>query len=328
MTTYSKTVLRESPVRVKTIVGVAFVVFVVLTPFSIYNFFMERYVLGVGALSVVSLMAINAWSCWYGRYYPLLILFGLAPISVIFLGFTIYQLGLIGLLWCYPAVICFYFMLPERYAWGANFILLVMALPMSWQFLDISLAARATATLLCVSAFAIIFVRVISAQQHELHDLAMTDSLTGLANRVQLHDSLEQAVQHHERRQVPMSLIALDLDHFKFINDSLGHDAGDDVLRGVGTLLQKRIRRSDKVFRLGGEEFLILLYDTNADQSWLVAEELRVTIESMTLLPDKSVTTSLGIATLQPKEHWRDWMKRSDDNLYRAKKEGRNRVVA
>ena len=327
MTTYSKAVLRESPVRVKTIVGVAFVVFVFLMPFSIYNFFLERYILGVGSLSVVLLIAINAWNCWYGRYYPLMILFGLAPISVVFLGFTIYQQGLIGLLWCYPAVICFYFMLPERYAWGANIILLVMALPMSWQFLDIALAARATATLLCVSAFAIIFVRVINAQQHELHELAMTDSLTGLANRVQLHDSLEQAVQQHDRRQVPMSLIALDLDNFKFINDTLGHDAGDEVLRGVGNLLQKRIRRSDKVFRLGGEEFLILLYDTDAAQSWLVAEELRKTIESMLLLPDRRVTTSLGVATLQPKEHWRDWMKRSDDNLYLAKKQGRNRVV-
>ncbi|MCL5974977.1 MAG: GGDEF domain-containing protein [Gammaproteobacteria bacterium] len=327
MTTYSKTMSRESPVRVKTIVGVAFVVFVFLMPFSIYNFYLERYILGIGSLSVVLLMAINAWNCWHGRYYPLLILVGLAPISTMFLGFTIYQQGLIGLLWCYPAVICFYFMLPERYAWGANIVLLAMALPMSWLFLDAELAARATATLLCVSAFAVIFVWVISAQQHELHELAMTDSLTGLANRVQLNGTLEQAVQQHERRQTPMTLISLDLDNFKMINDTFGHDAGDEVLRGIGKLLQKRIRRSDKVFRLGGEEFLILLYETDSAQGLLVAEELRKTIEAMPLLPDRSVTTSLGIATLQPKEDWRDWMKRSDDNLYRAKKEGRNRVV-
>lgn len=328
MTIYSKTVLQESSIRVKTTVGVAFVVLVILLPFSIYNFFLERYILGVGSLSVVVIMAINAWNGWHGRYYPSLILLGLAPVSVFFLGFTIYQLGLIGILWCYPAVICFYFMLPERYAWCANIILLAMALPMSWLFIDAALAARITATLLCVSAFAVIFVRVISTQQHELHELAMTDSLTGLANRVQLPGSLEQAVQQHERRQVSMTLIALDLDNFKIINDTLGHDAGDDVLRGIGKLLQKRIRRSDKVFRFGGEEFLILLYDTDAPQGWLVAEELRKTIEAMPLLPDRRVTTSLGIATLQPDEAWRDWMKRSDDNLYRAKKEGRNRTVA
>jgi len=125
-----------------------------------------------------------------------------------------------------------------------------------------------------------------------------------------------------------MTLISLDLDNFKKINDTLGHDAGDDVLRGIGKLLQKRIRRSDKVFRLGGEEFLILLYETDSAQGLLVAEELRKKIESMRLLPDRSVTTSVGVATLQPKEDWRDWMKRSDDNLYRAKKEGRNRVLA
>ena len=328
MTTYSKTLIQESPIRVKTIVGVAVVVFVFLMPFSLYNFFQEKYILGTGSLSVVLLMAINAWNCWHGRYYPFLILIGLAPIIVIFLGFAIYQQGLIGLLWCYPAVISFYFMLPERYAWGANIVLLAMSLPMSWLFLDAELASRATATLLCVSAFAVIFVRVISIQQNELHDLAMTDSLTGLSNRVQLHGSLEQAVQMYERHVIPMTLISLDLDNFKKINDTLGHDAGDDVLRGIGKLLQKRIRRSDKVFRLGGEEFLILLYETDAKEGFLVAEELRKKIESMRLLPDRSVTTSLGIATLQPNENWRDWMKRSDDNMYHAKKQGRNRVVA
>lgn len=82
------------------------------------------------------------------------------------------------------------------------------------------------------------------------------------------------------------------------------------------------------MFRLGGEEFLILLYDTDLDKGWLVAEEVRKAIEAMPLLPNRHVTTSLGIATLQPKEYWGDWMKRSDDNLYRAKKAGRNRAVA
>lgn len=328
MKALSKADSRESPVQEKTIVGVAFVVLIFLMPFSIYHFYLERYVLGIGSLTIVILMAINAWNCWRGRYYPLWIFFSLAPISAIFLGLTIYQHDVMGLLWCYPAVICFYFMLPQHYAWGANAALLLMALPMSWQFLDMDLAVGATATLLCVSAFSMIFVRVIHAQQHKLHELAMTDSLTGLANRVQLHQSLEQAVRLHERRRMPMTLIALDLDNFKRINDTLGHDAGDDVLRGIGDLLKKRIRRSDKVFRLGGEEFLILLYDTDLDKGWLVAEEVRKAIEAMPLLPNRHVTTSLGIATLQPKEYWGDWMKRSDDNLYRAKKAGRNRAVA
>lgn len=328
MTTYSKTVVHESPVQAKTIVGVAFVVLIFFMPFSFYNFFLGRYVLGVGSVTVVLLMIINAWNCWHGRYYPLMILFGLAPIGVAFLGLAIYQQGMIGLLWCYPAVISFYFMLPERYAWVANILLLTMALPMSWLILAPELAARATATLLCVSTFSVIFVRVISHQQRELHELAMTDSLTGLANRVQLHGSLEHAVQQYERHQTPMTLIELDLDNFKMINDTLGHDAGDDVLMGIGKLLQKRIRRSDKVFRVGGEEFLILLYETDPAHGLMVAEELRQTIEVMPLLPDRNVTASLGVATLQPNENWRDWMKRSDDNLYRAKKDGRNRVVA
>ncbi|MCX4186557.1 GGDEF domain-containing protein [Methylophaga sp. OBS4] len=317
-----------SLIQVKTILWVAIAAVFVITPFSINNLIQHRYLLGFGSLGVILILISNAWICLRGRYYPFLTLFGLVPAIIVFLGLAIHRQGMIGALWCYPAVISFYFMLPERQAWIANITLLAMAIPFSWFFIDAALAARVTATLLCVSVFSVIFVRVISAQQQELHELAMTDALTGLSNRVLLHGTLEHAVQQHERRKAPMTLVTLDLDHFKDINDNLGHAAGDKVLRGIGKLLLQRIRRADKVFRLGGEEFLILLYDTNAEDGWRVAEELRQSIEAMPLLPEHIVTTSIGVATLEPGEHWRDWMKRSDENLYRAKKEGRNRIVA
>jgi diguanylate cyclase (GGDEF)-like protein len=307
---------------------VAVAALLLLTPFSINNFYQSRYLLGAGSLAIVGILAFNAWSITRGRYYTSFTLLGLVPVVIFFLGFSLNKQGIVGALWCYPAVISFYFMLPQRKAWIANAALLVVAVPQAWVVLSPSLATRVAATLFAVSVFSAIFVRVIDAQQRRLEAQAVTDPLTGLANRTLLRGTLEQAIQQNHRTGAPMTLVSLDLDHFKSINDTLGHDAGDAVLRGVGDLLNRRIRRADKVFRLGGEEFLALLYGADAEVGQRVAEELRDAIGSLPLLPDRSVTVSVGVAALRPGEEWREWMKRGDDNLYRAKSAGRDQVAA
>ena len=308
--------------------GVAVTALIFLTPFSINNFFQGRYVLGAGSLAIVAMLAVNAWGTSRGRYNPALTFLSIVPAILFFLVIAFRKQGIIGALWCYPAVISFYFMLPERKAWLANAAILCVALPMAWTVLEFPLAARVAATLVAVSTFSAIFVRVIATQQYQLQAQAVTDVLTGLSNRVLLGSSLEQAIEQNRRTNAVMTLVALDLDHFKMINDTFGHNVGDTVLQGIGGLLQKRIRRSDRAFRLGGEEFLVLLYGTDLENGRRFAEELRSAIESLPLLPDHTVTSSIGIATLQPGEDWDEWMKRSDENLYRAKAAGRNCVVA
>lgn len=301
---------------------------VILTPFSINNFIQERYLLGIGSMAIVVILAINAWSIRRGRYYHLMILLGLVPAILFFLALAIIKQGIVGIVWCYPAIISFYMILPERKAWIANVALLVITLPITWNIIDTPLAIRITATLLAVSAFSAIFTRVITDQQSNLEALAATDPLTGLFNRTLLQVSLEQAIQQTNRTGEPMTLITLDLDHFKTINDTLGHDAGDTVLQSVAGILHNRLRRIDKIFRLGGEEFLALLHGTDTGNSQQIAEELRKSVESLALFPDQSITVSIGVATFQPGEEWTTWMKRSDDNLYCAKQKGRNQVVA
>lgn len=299
-----------------------------VTPFSLSNFFYGRHFVGATSLLVVLLLAANAWTTARGRFTPSLTLFALVPAIIFFLGYATKNLGMVGALWSYPAVISFYFMLPERKAWLANSVLLLVVIPHAWMVLELGLAARVAATLLVVSAFSAIFIRVITTQQQKLHALVVTDTLTGLLNRTLLNDTLDEAIQHNARSGVPMTLATLDLDEFKAINDTLGHDAGDTVLRGVGELLRKRVRRVDKLFRPGGEEFLALLYGANGESGRQVAEELRAAIAAHAFLPDRTVTVSIGIATLAPGEDRRQWMKRSDENLYRAKAAGRNRVNA
>ncbi len=313
--------------REKTTLGLTIIALVILPPFCINNLIQGRYPVGIGILAIVMILVVHTWCIFNGRFYPSLNLYGLLPAILLSLTLSIHTQGIIGVLWCYPAVASFYFMLPERKAWLANAALAAVTLPQAWVVLDNAMVVRVVATLLAISIFSVIFIRIISIQQEKMQALAETDPLTGLLNRTRLHDTLEQAMHQYKRTGVPMTLISFDLDHFKQINDTLGHDAGDEVLSGFGTFLRKRLRRVDRAFRLGGEEFLALLYGTDAENGRRVAQELCHTISLIPLLPNRLVTVSIGAATLKPDEDWTAWMKRSDEHLYCAKKQGRNRAV-
>ena len=201
---------------------------VLLTPFSINNFVQGRALLGVGSLIIVILCAINTWNCWRGRYEPLVILLGLAPCIIIFLLFALRDIGILGTFWCYPAALSFYFLLPGRYAWIANMVLLAVIVPQAWGVLESPVAVRFAATLFTMSLFAGVSIRFITRQQTELEAMAVTDVLTGLFNRTHLHGHLERALQQSRRAGTAMTLLMLDIDNFKAINDAFGHPAGDD----------------------------------------------------------------------------------------------------
>ncbi|WP_199610490.1 GGDEF domain-containing protein [Flocculibacter collagenilyticus] len=313
----------------KLFVALATVSILLLTPFTINNMIQGRIFLGIAGTVILVIFAINAWSIAKRRtYYPGSILYGLVPLILIFLVFALYYQGIIGVFWCYPAVIAFYFLLQSRWAWIANALLLVIAVPFSWVMLEQTIAIRVIVTLSMVSIFSAIFMNVIAAQQYELRKKAVTDPLTGVLNRALLQTNLEQAIAQHQRSAIPMTIMTLDLDYFKKINDTFGHDVGDQVLKQFAGLIKSRCRSVDKVFRLGGEEFLVYLYNTDLKNALLVAEDMRSQFESLNIIPQHTPTVSIGVAQLQSNESWLTWMKRSDTNLYFAKSSGRNRVVA
>jgi diguanylate cyclase (GGDEF)-like protein len=162
----------------------------------------------------------------------------------------------------------------------------------------------------------------------ELH--AATDSLTGLPNRRALQDTLRRMVAHAGRSVTPLTAVALDLDHFKQINDRFGHEKGDDVLAAVGQLLTDTVRASDFAARAGGEEFSILLPDTDLEGALAVAEKLRAAIARLEVPGiDAWITGSFGVASLPL--HATDaptLLRKSDRALYVAKQQGRDRVLA
>jgi diguanylate cyclase (GGDEF)-like protein len=159
--------------------------------------------------------------------------------------------------------------------------------------------------------------------------IAATDQLTGLGNARAAHETLRRLVAHSARTQSPLSLILLDLDHFKLINDRFGHPAGDDVLASVGQVLATSLRASDFAARFGGEEFLIALPDTSAETAFSVAEKLRVEIGKLRVTGvGDSVSASLGVASFPDEApDPQSLIYVADRALYRAKDEGRNRVA-
>ncbi|MET0723299.1 MAG: PleD family two-component system response regulator [Tardiphaga sp.] len=165
-------------------------------------------------------------------------------------------------------------------------------------------------------------------------EMAITDGLTGLHNRRYMENHLETLAEQAAHRSKPLALMMLDIDFFKSINDSHGHDAGDDVLREFAVRIRKSIRGIDLACRYGGEEFVIVMPETDQHVASMVAERLRRSIAGEPFSIDKGnrridVTISIGLSTLEKKgERIADVLKRADVALYRAKHDGRNRVVA
>ncbi len=170
-------------------------------------------------------------------------------------------------------------------------------------------------------------LRLVNAQ---LAELSLTDALTGLANRRHLMDRLAQEVQRARRLGQPLSLLMADLDHFKRVNDQLGHQAGDRALREFAAMVRGSVREVDLVGRYGGEEFAVLLLDCALDAALMVAGKIRRTVkQGLKHSPFDSLgglTVSLGAAQLLDGMGPEDFLAQADRALYMAKANGRDRV--
>lgn len=160
---------------------------------------------------------------------------------------------------------------------------------------------------------------------------ALKDALTGVNNRASMEQHLEHEVLSAVRHRTPLSMLMIDVDHFKSVNDAHGHMAGDAVLAAVANAIVGCTRDSDVVFRFGGEEFAVILTNTRAAGARLLAERIRATIEALDIAAADTripVTVSVGVAQLGPGESKVDLLEKADTMLYRAKYRGRNQVIA
>lgn len=162
--------------------------------------------------------------------------------------------------------------------------------------------------------------------ERKLDKAALEDPLTGLPNRRFLFAHGKKIVARHSRNQQALSLLMLDIDHFKIINDSYGHEMGDEVLKKIASMLPSLLRRQDLIARYGGEEFTILLPDTSAAGGRVIAEKIIAAISNAAFPHNQQTTISIGCAEYCPCQTFEQLLSAADKQLYLAKETGRNRV--
>jgi len=172
----------------------------------------------------------------------------------------------------------------------------------------------------------------LESQYHEtIYRMTITDGLTEVHNKRYFIEQLDKELSRAARHGRPLTLVMCDIDHFKAVNDELGHLAGDHVLKEVAQLAKARLRPDDLIARYGGEELAIILPETDLAGGTLIAEELRKMIATATFVfedEDIDVTVSCGVAQLAPSWSSYDFVKATDERLYEAKRAGRNRVCS
>ncbi|WP_027331115.1 diguanylate cyclase [Marinimicrobium agarilyticum] len=168
--------------------------------------------------------------------------------------------------------------------------------------------------------------RELEETNRQMQRLAITDVLTGLYNRMRTDETLDVEIERQKRYPAPLTLILMDIDHFKAVNDGHGHNRGDEVLVEVSRLLSQRVRRTDCLGRWGGEEFLLVCPNTSLESARQLADELRRAVAYQNFGVEVDITLSLGVAQYTAGDSRESLLERADAAMYNAKQEGRNRV--
>ncbi|MDN6320549.1 MAG: GGDEF domain-containing protein [Marinobacter sp.] len=235
--------------------------------------------------------------------------------------------GEVGLFWLFPCLVTTFFLANPRLATLLNATSIVAMVAQSDVFQsDIQMWTFA-ATAVVVSAAAFAFAQRTNDQRERLEQLATIDPLTGVQNRRAMNEELGEAAAHAERTGMSYALVMMDIDHFKKINDTYGHSVGDSVLVDLVTRMQQSTRKSDQLFRYGGEEFVLLLPGVDGAGLSAVMNNLQHIVRKKVKHPGGTISASFGVAILRRSEHAGSWLDRADSALYEAKKTGRDRVV-
>ena len=228
--------------------------------------------------------------------------------------------------WLYPTMITGYFLLKPGEALIVNILALFAIFPVINTQLLLIEQLSILFTISLVNVFSYIVFRSIAGHRDVLIQQATEDGLTGAGNRRLFNYHLEQFFVSATGQHSSLSLIVLDIDKFKTINDTFGHTKGDEVLCAVLSLLSSTLRTSDKIYRLGGDEFAIVLSDARGHAAVSKAEELCRLVNSDPFCADSKVTVSFGVTERLAGDEIKDLVARADRALYRAKEQGRNRV--
>ena len=311
-------------VRLAMILMFAAIAIVGITPFAVARSLQDEWVaaaLDTAILAVIAGNAVYAWrtgnSALAGKINAIVISLACAALAG--------ALGPAGLFWTYTLILANYMLAPRSLATLCGSALVGAGLLLAPFPSALAMAAFGVSALL-VMLYAFIFASLTEVQRKLLEGLATRDPLTGVANRRSMEIELSDSLRAHLARDEPATLAVLDLDHFKSVNDTYGHDTGDRVILGFVERVQAGLRKRDRLYRLGGEEFVLLLPGTDHSGARAALEKIRDQVQARPLADNVGVTTSIGAAVLEPGDDWPRWLARADAALYRAKANGRDCV--
>lgn len=251
----------------------------------------------------------------------------LITLFIISLSFAIFIKGADALYWVFPVISAIYFMVSKRVAFVLTLICISITFAIAFPFISKIHILDYYPALLLHSFIQFIWASRTTCQQKNLYNLATKDSLTKVNNRLSFDERIDNEIKRIRRSRVPVSLLMLDLDYFKEVNDKFGHNTGDDVLIIFTKLITDNIRKSDSLYRYGGDEFIIITDNTTVENAAQLAEQLRKKANKAFSLNKYHLTVSIGVTTLSADyDDISSALKRVDDALYEAKKRGRNCV--
>ncbi len=234
--------------------------------------------------------------------------------------------GIDSFLWVYPVFASTFILVRPIEALCINVVAGVALAALSDIFSTVSLESYIV-TILMLSLSTFVYARHSEKQFRLLETLNTVDALTGALNRRAMSSDIKAALCNSERNGIKQLLVILDLDHFKAVNDKYGHAVGDEVLMNFVTITTSKIRQYDRLYRFGGEEFVLLISQIS-DQQHAFINNLRSAIKKELKTPDgKEITVSFGVAPWVPGTTEDTWLQRADEALYLAKSEGRDRAV-
>jgi diguanylate cyclase (GGDEF)-like protein len=297
-----------------------------VTPFALYRFVHGQVLIGLVDLGIVACIAACLAYVWRGGNLERASWFVVATYN---LGCLMIAglIGLSGVLWMYPVLLANFLLVDRWIAIGVSAVGIAAVLLLPDVFASGLQLALFLITAVITCLFTFIFAARGDSQRARLEALARLDPLTQAFNRRALERELQLALESHRRRQGSFGLAVLDLDHFKRVNDTFGHEAGDRVLVEFTRLVGAVTRKGDRLFRSGGEEFVLLLPGAGVAELQIVCEHVRARVAAGLACDGQSITVSIGAAALVTGEDALSWLGRADAAMYRAKNAGRNAVV-
>jgi len=299
---------------------------VILFPVVAHNIYIRQWWPAGGALALLAILIANILLLSSNRDAVLP-----APVvmllSIVLLMCTLYYGQNYNLFLLFPLLVALPILVRTRWAVFLGVLSCVSVAPIVLTEFDHTTAASVGISMVLTRLVSAWLVFVMREQSRRLKNMAITDSLTGVFNRRYLELQSLRCLNDWTRYRRPTTLLLLDIDHFKRINDQFGHAVGDTALTRLVGVLRQRLRRVDILCRFGGEEFAVLLSETAAGRAQYVAEQLRRVVEHSTEnLPEGNLTISIGVCDVTGVQDVEHWFKLADAALYRAKRDGRNRV--